>query len=368
VKKQQLIIIAPTAPPGVCGVSDYAYHTAEALKAYYEYIKMGVEDMPEKTAGHKADAVAIDDWKKILGHNIRTYTETDVLLNYTPLSYSKSGYPAKLITYMRWFKLSGKNKRLFVFLHETWDDSPGLKLHHKLRNRIVKYAMSQICKIADGITVVTNEQKQRIEALVPGKSVHISPIGSNILPVDKESGLESTRQKGKWIIFGLAHTRFWTLQKHLDVLKELHSKGVLKQLLVIGPIENTYAEKEAALAEKHFGPGFLKQLGVLSSEEVSEQMLGAEAALIGQTADSLNKSGTFSALAAHGVPVIGDVSATLNEPPGSAIFHPSEFKEDNNIILTPDGEKRRVQLYNWFWLNRSWEALALDMRNWMMSN
>lgn len=367
-KKQQLIIIAPTAPPGVCGVSDYAYHTAEALKEYYEFIKMGVEDIPERSTESKPEPVSIDSWEKVLGHSTRKYTETDVLLNYTPLSYSKTGYPTKLITYMRWFKLSGKNKRLFVFLHETWDDSPGLKLHHKLRNKIVKHAMLQLCKIADGITVVTKEQQQRIEALIPGKSIHISPIGSNILPVNKISGLESNRQKGKWIIFGLAHTRYWTLQKHLTVLKDLYDKGVLKQLIVIGPIENTYAQKEAALAEKHFGPGFLKQLGVLSSEEVSEQMLGAEAALIGQTADSLNKSGTFSALAAHGVPVIGDVSATLSEPPGSAIFHPSEFKTDNNVIFTPDGEKRRVQLYNWFWLTRSWEALALDMRNWMMSN
>jgi len=224
---RQLIIITPTCPPGVCGVSDHAYQTALSLNKFYKSVKIGVEYFPAEIQDTPL-ALPTAYWQNLLKQLGNSNTPNDLLLNFTPTSYSRSGFPIKLIQALKKFKSESPSNHLYVFFHETWDDSPGLKIHHKLRNQLIKYTVKQISKLADGITVVTNEQKEKIESLTNSKKVRLSLVGANILPVDKENGLTSIRKAGEWVIFGLAHTRLWTLQQHLPLIKELYNKGVIK--------------------------------------------------------------------------------------------------------------------------------------------
>jgi hypothetical protein len=364
---RQLIIIAPTCPPGVCGVSDHAYKTALALGKYYGSVKIGVEYFPSLIPDTPLP-ITTAYWHQLLNQLKKSKIPADVLLNYTPTSYARSGFPLKLLSALKKLKKGSADNHLFVFIHETWDGSTNLKMHHRLRNLFIKNTIKQISEIADGITVVTNEQKQKIEAITFKPKIRLSLVGANILPFDKAYGLNSTRTPGDWLIFGLAHTRLWTLQQHLNLIKELQSKGVIKRIYAIGPKDNTFSDQEQALANSKFGPGFLIQMGTLVAEEVSKMMLNAEAALVGQTADSLRKSGTFAALSAHAVPVICEAPITLDEPPGYAIIRPDELRGNNELISSTEGEKRRQLLHQWFWLTRSWEAIALDMHTWIRAN
>lgn len=363
---RQLIIIAPTCPPGVCGVSDHAYKTALALNKYYTSVKIGVEYFPEEIVDEPL-SLTTAYWWLLVEQCIKDKAPVDLLLNYTPTSYSKLGLPFNLLTALRKFKNASEKNHVFVFFHETWDGSKNLKPHHRLRNVFIKYTIRLICKLSDGITVVTNEQKQKIESITVSQKVRLSMVGANILPFDKEYGLKSARKPGEWIIFGLAHTRLWTLQQHLPLIKELYEKGVIKKIYAIGPKNNHFATQELDLSVSTFGDGFLIQMGALKHDEVSTMMLNAEAALVGQNADSLRKSGTFAALSAHAVPVICEAPLLLDEPPGYAIFRPHELINNLNIISTTEGEKRRLLLHQWFWLTRSWEAIALDMHTWIKS-
>jgi hypothetical protein len=361
---RQLIIITPTCPPGVCGVSDHAYKTALSLNKFYRSVKIGVEYFPE-VVQDKPLALTTTYWQLLLKQLTKDKINNDLLLNFTPTSYSRSGLPINLISALKKFKKTSPSNHIYIFFHETWDDSAGLKIHHRLRNHFIKYAVKQLTKIADGITVVTNEQKEKIESLTNSKKVRLSLVGANILPVDKEHGLTSIRKPGEWVVFGLAHTRLWTLQQHLPLIKELYHKGIIKKIYAIGPVNNQFANEELSIALKELGPDVLIQTGTLDPGEVSAVMLTAEAALVGQTADSLRKSGTFAALSAHAVPVICEAPASLDEPPGVAIFRPHELMTNQTLLSTTEGEKRRLLLHQWFWLTRSWEAIALDMQSWI---
>jgi hypothetical protein len=363
---RQLIIIAPTCPPGVCGVSDHAYKTAVALNKFYRSVKIGVEYFPTLIQDTPL-AVTTVYWQKLLRQNAKSDIPTDLLLNFTPTSYSRSGLPHNLLSALKQFKSVSSSNRVYIFFHETWDDSKGLKVHHQLRNYLIKYTVKKLSKLASGITVVTNEQKIKIESLTNNKKIRLSLVGANILPVNKEHGLNSVRKPGDWVIFGLAHTRLWTLQQHLPLITELFNNGIIKKIYAIGPIGNQFAEQELSLAAKNLGSNVLIQTGVLEPDEVSDMMLMAEAALVGQTADSLRKSGTFAALSAHAVPVVCEAPFSLDEPPGCAIFRPQELLNNQNLVSTTEGEKRRLLLHQWFWLTRSWEAIALDMQSWINS-
>ena len=364
--KQQLLIIAPTAPPEVCGASDYSYRTAQTLAKYYQAVKIGVERLPKSGASSAKD-IAIEPWQRALTQAAAAATPSSVLLNYNPRSYAWSGWPTGLITALQKFKAAHPDNQFFLFVHEVWNDNRKLKPHHLIRNRLAKYSLHQLGKLADGVAVMTEGQQQRLQLLLQSNRIRLNPIGSNILPASKDDGLNSQRQPGEWVVFGLAHTRLWTLKSYITALQQLHSQGQLTRIISIGPTDNAYAEQEAALAAAQLGPGVLVQAGVLKPAEVSEQFMRAGAALVGQDADSLRKSSSFAALAAHAVPIICDVPETLAEPPGWALFRPSEVQENRMLIRSKEGESRRRAVHAWFWGTRSWEAIGQDMQTWLQS-
>lgn len=361
---RQLLIIAPTAPPEVCGVSDFAYQTAQALASFYSTVSVGVARLPTPNED-VPHSIQIEYWQQALARisaEMRTY---DVLLNYTPSSYSWVGWPVGLITALCRFKKGAPGNRIFVFVHELWNSSRYLRPHHLIQNQLARWSILQIGQLASSISVVTEGQKRMLEKLLGSVNIRLGPIGANILPADKDAGLTSLRQAGVWVVFGLPHTRLWTLQTFLPLLKALHAKGLLREIQALGPADNSYAWQEAALAASELGPGVLVQKGMLRPVEITTHLLGAEAALVRQDADSLRKSGTFAALAAHAVPVVCEAPLSLLMPPGKGLFRPAEIQNDLHLFYSDEGKHRRQRLHTWFWSTRSWEAIGLDLRTWM---
>lgn len=192
-----------------------------------------------------------------------------------------------------------------------------------------------------------------------------SPVGANILPVDASDGLNSARKEGDWVIFGLAHTRLWTLQAYIIFIKMMQSRGVLKRILAVGPLGNKYAQQELDLANKQLGPDVLVQMGAVLPIELSKILLTSEAALVAQSSENLRKSGTFAALAAHAIPIICDVPINLQEPPGRSLFRPIEMMNKSGLLRTAESNRRRRQLHQWFWKAKSWKTIGINMTNWM---
>jgi len=215
---KHLIILAPTAPPEVCGVSDFAWQTAKALKRYYTTVIIGVYKKPSNDLVIDPE-ISVAGWKGLLAHASSLNQAHDVLINYTPTAYGVLGWPIELIKAIGNLKKANAGNKVFIFFHETWDGSSHLKLHHTIRNKLVKHAIILLGALADGITVVTKDQQQKLERILDCYDIRMGRIGSNILPPYPEKGLNSERKIGKWIIFGLAHTRLWTIQAHMPLLK-----------------------------------------------------------------------------------------------------------------------------------------------------
>lgn len=362
-ENRKLVVIAPTAPPNICGVSDYSFLTTQEIARFYRSASIGVVDVPQRSDPNTLGLVNVGPWEEIIRE--AAAGPTDLLLHYTPTSYAWTGLPISLMYAMHRFKKTNADNRIFIFFHELWSNSFELKFHQIVRNQLAKWASFRMGNLADGISTLTNGQKKDLEAILKKPTIQLGLVGANIVPTSREMGLESERQSGVWAVFGLAHTRLWALQAHLPLLKNLYAQGTFRQLHSIGPADNSYAREEAVFMEENFGKDVLIQLGSLQPEEVSRQLLHVEAAVVKQDADSLYKSGSFSALAAHAVPVVCEVPTSLNNPPGKALFRPNEVQENPAIIRNEEGKKRRQQLHNWFWSTRSWEAIGQDMRLWM---
>jgi len=197
------------------------------------------------------------------------------------------------------------------------------------------------------------------------RDVRKGRIGANILPAQESDGLKSERQQGDWIVFGLAHTRLWTLRTYILFIKTMKSRGLVKRIISVGPINNAYASQELEFANEHLGENVLIQLGALPADQVSRRLLHAEVALVASDPESLKKSGLFAALAAHAVPVISDVPTSLDDPPGRVIFRPVEIMNKAQILDSPEYDKRKKQLHHWFWKTRNWKTIELNMTSWM---
>jgi hypothetical protein len=360
---KNLIIISPTAPPEVCGVSDYAYKVGQELVKQYDTVTIGADRLPVGTS--QANELPIAHWQVLLDQASAASPGTDVLLNYTPTSFARTGLPIKLLKALRHFTQSNSSNRLFVFFHETWNGSPDLRLHQKLQQRIVRSAMGRVGQLADGVAVVNSEQQQKLEQLLQRNNIRIHPIGSNIVPAHREAGFLSERQPGEWLVFGLPHTRLWAIEAHLPLLKAMHSQGLLRRIQSIGPVDTKFARQEKDLVASTIGPDLLVQLGALAPDEISKQLLRAEAALVGLNSNGLKKSGTFAALAAHAVPIICEVDTQLDYPPGAALFQPNEVLANPGLLTSAEGERRRRQLHHWFWTTRSWEAIGQSLHTWL---
>ncbi|MCX6216342.1 hypothetical protein [Spirosoma sp.] len=364
-KSRQLIVISPTAPPGICGVSDYSFLTTQKIAQFYESVGIGVADMPKLSNEATFKALKVSHWQQILQEASSRSGPTDVLIHYTPTAYAQSGLSIRLIKALSRFKKANGENRLFIFFHELWSNSFQMRFHQIARNQLAKWSSHQLGELADGISVVTTGQKKDLEAVLGHTRVRLGLVGANIVPIDKDAGFRSQRQAGLWALFGLAHTRLWALQAHLPMIKRLHQTGYLHHIQAIGPADNAYGQQEAAFAQAHFGKGFLRQLGALSAEGVSAHLLEVEAAVVKQDADSLYKSGSFAALAAHGVAVICHAPTTLVNPPGGGLFQPAEVAANPGLLSSEEGNLRRTVLHDWFLSSRSWEAIGEDISRWM---
>lgn len=362
-RNKQLIIIAPTAPPDICGVSDYAYQVAKELRKSYGTITLGVERAP--AAAPATDGIGVAPWRELLGAGRPAPEATDVLLNYTPTSYARTGWPLGLMQALRHFTKAHPQNRLFIFFHETWNGSLKLRPVQLVQQQVIRLAMRRIGRLASGVAVVNAEQQHKLEQLLLRDDVRLNAVGSNILPATREAGLLSKRQPGDWLVFGLPHTRLWAIEAHLAVLKEAHAQGRLRHIYAVGPTDSAFARQEKEVVSKNIGEEVLVQLGPLGPAEVSAQMLKVEAALVGLNANGLKKSGTFAALAAHAVPIICAVDAHLDQPPGPAFIQPADLLTNPALLGEATSDHSRRLLHQWFWDNRSWEVIGNSLHTWL---
>lgn len=362
---KKLVVIAPTITPEICGVSGNALNLAiEFKKHHYDIVELGLQRF---FGNGNVSIDKVDNWKNILNDNLAKRETIDILLNYTPRSYARLGINFGLLSSITKILRKNKKCRLYIIFHELWNDSTTLKLHHRIIGKFSKWFAFKLGSLSSGIIVMTNEQLAKLTMILPEKKTIVGKVGNNILPVIIDETLEQKRKDGVCIVFGLSHTRFWTLTKFQTLIKRLIELEFLKEIRLVGPYNDTYGNQEMQYLNTNF-PGLkVARLGDLNNDEVSKELLKASVALVGQNVDSISKSSSFLAIVAHSLPVICDLPKTLLDPPGLAIFRPEDFLENANAF---DKEciMRADILYKWYYRTRSWQVITDDIYQFIIKN
>lgn len=355
---RRILVVSPSAPPAICGVSDFSFRLADQLKRD-RVVDLGVSKLPSKL---RIDSNHFSSLTQAISTAIHSDIGTDALLNFTPRSYNRIGLPLSLLNNLRILRRYRKDSRLFVIFHETWGD--GGSIHHQIISQLSKLTARQLIKQASSISAVTADQSARLDALCASGKTELFPISSNITPPQSSEIVKLPRDNGVWVIFGLPHSRRDALVKLRPFLISLISLGVLSKIWTIGPSEiskDVVLERE--IAEYTGITDLVEPLGHLSNEEISKRLCRAKFAFTGQTGDSILKSGTFMAYAAHGLTVIG---TDLNSSePGKYLIHP------NTMISCPELKREKLihekaeALHHWFWSNRSWPHIGNYALEWM---
>jgi len=354
------MIITPKASQSICGVNDYAFNVAEQLFKHSAYSKIIFGT--ERPLGLKTSTpFEFKHWRIT---TTKINQDTDVLINYTPLGFAKYGYPISFICFLRRLKKTSPNVRIFVLFHEIWNGSQKLKIHQKLIDQLAKKACLEIADLASGISAVTPGQKEKLEKERHCINISVQSVGANIFPPTHIDVLKTNRKPGSWIIFGLSHTRLWTLQANIKLIKELIRRGHITEIRAIGPTGDRYGKEEITYARLKLGDGFYTQLGVLSNSNISTELLSAEGAFISQTNDSIVKSGTFLSMVAHGVPIVCDIRQAIVELPSDSFFDRAELLNNYKIIKI-EAKARTEKMLNWYHKKRSWQVIGSSILSWM---
>ncbi|SEL24973.1 hypothetical protein [Parapedobacter koreensis] len=359
-KLNHLIIISPTITPAICGVSDYAYRVGEQLfqTGVFTKIAFGVDRVPKRKA--KLSFV-VKHWKAALKE---IEADTCIFINYTPLGFSRFGYPSKFLNELQKTKNKFYSAKFFIMFHEIWNGNPKLRLHLKMIDRLSKKSCLRLVDIANGVATVTYHQKEKLKNERRNITISIQPIGANISAPPDINVLKTNRQHGVWVIFGLPHTRLWTLKKNITLIRELVGRGNIIQIKAIGPKSGQYSNEEIKFANENLGKETYIQLGVLSDSHISYELLKVEGAFVGQTYDSITKSGTFLSIVAHGVPVICDVDKALQDPPSDGLFRPKELLNGYDIVMKKSNDRTKKML-EWYHKRRTWKAIGENLTDWM---
>lgn len=359
---KKLIVVIPNLPPIVCGIGNYAIKLSRQLlkMRIYDEIVVGGNQAPTANPLKLAN-IELRQWSEVLKNE---RDNADVFLNFAPTAYSKFGLPLQLLNNLNTYKKHNPNAQISTIFHETWMDNQGLKIHHKLKNFFTKYTATKCVNLSNNVSVITDEQYGRIKNIANNKNITLQKIAPNIEPSQNIDVLNIVRETGLFINFGLAHTRLWTLEKNKDLIRKMVDAGLVSKIIGIGPVGNNYAVEEINLAKEISSKLEYIQKGALEASEVSALMLKAEGGFIGQSVDSLSKSSSFWAFAAHAIPVICPAEVDDRENLKQQLFFKNELLAD--ISLFEISKKERAEnLYKMYKSTHSWEIIAADFKKWV---
>ena len=136
-----------------------------------------------------------------------------------------------------------------------------------------------------------------IEAMGLGLPLVSTEVGANAGP---------NEWKFRIVVFGLAGTRLWALERHWKLLRALAQVGLVDSVTLLGKRHEPANERAWQSIARKIGPNVnWRRCFDLSSDEISRELSGQHLGLLANEPDVLTKSGVFAALAEHGViPVV----------------------------------------------------------------
>ncbi len=309
-----LIHIAPQLPPAIDGVGDYCWnlwkHWPNGDDAWHCLALRNAD----KTAAH---------WPEVAVHgfqdnavSLRAILEgipaETLVLHYVSYGFQPKGIPTWLPQALKHWRNAVPSRRVVTMFHEMYARSSPLRSPFWVAP-VAKRIIRELVVVSDAwATSCERYSEQLVHSFGASPALgRIVPIATNV-PLSGALA-ENPFQSGtklRIVVFGLAKTRLWALEKHWRLLRVLNEAASIESITLLGKSPDAADAGAFENWKVKIGGGITwRNRFDLSREEISGELVQHHAGLLANVPDILTKSGVFAAFAAHGVvPVIAGQS------------------------------------------------------------
>lgn len=358
-----LHLVAPSAPPRICGVGDHSLLLGRELaRRTRVVVHCGQRDPEPLLPGLAVERDFDSRFPWTLGRvaRSRAFRQGDsVLFQYTNFAYGRYGFNPWLAPFLR--RLRGRGVRVATMFHETYMPAVGFKI--RLMGAWQRVFFRDVGRSSDVCFFSVDPWTERYASWFPEAEVATLRVGSNIPRVEVERGRERARmgidpEEIVLSVFGGTHpSRLfdWIV----SASSALAVAGIRHRVVHVGPDGDQVAEKLAGAP--------LLELGILPPEGVS-RALGAGDIFLSPISDGASsRRGSLLAGLQHGLCCLTTAGESTDpifraEAGKAMVFaiSPRDFS-DRAVALAHDpaarsfhaGEASRFHRDNF-----SWESIA----------
>jgi glycosyltransferase involved in cell wall biosynthesis len=275
----------------------------EPTDALEDYCKLLAQSFHKK--GHSLEiyriAWAEQGWRRALRNAGKRFAEQRggwVLVQYTPLAWSRRGFPLRFARMIDGLK--GAGIHVLIVFHDP-EPFGGCRCRDRLRRRVQLAVMRRAARLVDKIvsTISPDQVPWMQDPTVRAKTL-LLPVGSN-LPVTPRNTQKPGNRIPVIIVFGFSNLASetsmiaWVLSRAAEVVGPLH-------LIVFG--RGAKAAGTLLLPLLADSPVKLEDFGVLEAERASSLLANADVQLFVRSGLSSRRGSAIAGIAC-GLPIIG---------------------------------------------------------------
>lgn len=359
----RLHLIAPSAPPKICGVGDHGLLLGKALASRTPTTVHCGQTDPRPVLAPLDWVVDFDQgFSSSLAKLAKTgdfrASET-IFFQYTNFAYGRYGFNPWLAPALRRWRSRGL--RIATMFHETYTDQTGTK--GALMRAWQRVFFRQVGRASDLCLFSVEPWTLRYRPWFPQARVETLAVGSNIprLPVDRAAQRRKLSiPEGVPVLCAFGGTHPSRLFEWIEgASRHLTRRGVDHRILRIGPNAGEVAARLAGAP--------LIDLGILDPDEVSRALSCADVFLSPISDGASSRRGSLLAGLGHALPCVttlGAASDDLFRNAAGEAFLTSRDADDfaeRCLELTLDPRKRTAlgeQALSFHDRNFGWEAIA----------
>jgi len=284
----RVLQIVPYLPPPFEGVGTYAATLAGALAERFGVETRFVVGDPAWSGGEQNGSRPVTA-RTAAGLAAGLGSETAVLLHYANYGYQSRGCPVWLVEGLTRWRLGADGRRLVTLFHEVWASGPPWRSSFWLQP-LQRRLAAAVARVSGAAITSLDRYGEVIRPWREDHEVMVTPVFSTIGEPEAVSAL--AQRTRRIVVFGGAGVRRRAYSRFLPDLAKAARMLEVEEICDVGTLIDL-----PPLA----GDVPVRPLGVLSSDEVSELLLGSVAGFLAYPPDFLPKSTVFAAYCAHGL-------------------------------------------------------------------
>lgn len=297
--------IAPSLPPAINGVGDYAFILARELDCQHGIKNQFLINDSDWTQSDVTAGFQVDLCKTNPAEFARQLSNSKtVLLHYVNYGYQKRGCPVWLLQGLSLWKAQNPCNRLVTMFHELYAFGP-LWTSSFWLSPVQRMLAAQLCRLSDDCITSMQKYADILSGWDTSKAgcIPALPVFSSIGEPTQVPCLVNSRRR--MVVFGGKALRSRAYNSSIESLRDACSMLNVDEVVDVGP-ELDFSLPDIGVP--------LVAMGKLTPQEIQQILLNSWAGYIDYPVAYLDKSTVFAAYCAHGlVPVLPEVGLKASE-------------------------------------------------------